>query len=62
VVLNLAVWFGLHTFLPNGTLDVFAVVVASAAFAGLQWFKVSVVWAVLVCGALGLAWKAYHGF
>lgn len=55
VVLNLAVWFGLHVFLPvAGGVDWFAVVVAVAAFAAMQWAKVGIVPIVAGAGLIGL--------
>ena len=55
VVLNLAVWFGLHVFLPvAGGVDWFAVVVAVAAFAAMQWAKVGIVPIVAGAGLVGL--------
>ncbi len=59
VVLNLAVWFGMHTFAPRpGELDWFALVVGAGAFAMMRRFKVGVVAVVLASGTLGLVWKA----
>jgi chromate transporter len=61
VVLNLAVWFGLHVFFPLGVparvVDWFAVMVSVAAFAAMQRWKVGIIPVVLASGALGLAWK-----
>jgi chromate transporter len=58
VVLNLAVWFGLHVFLPKtGVVDWFAVVVGVAAFVAMQRFKVGVIAVVIASGALGLGWS-----
>jgi chromate transporter len=60
VVLNLAVWFGLHVFSPlPKTLDRFALVVAVLAFVALQRFKVGVVAVVLASGAAGLVWSRF---
>jgi chromate transporter len=36
VILNLALVFALHAFLPAGRLDPFAIVMAAAAFLALQ--------------------------
>jgi chromate transporter len=56
VVLNLAVWFGIHVLFPaSGGADFFALGLAVAAFAALQWLKLEVVWVVLLGGAAGLA-------
>jgi chromate transporter len=58
VVLNLAVWFGWHTFLPEaGTVDWFAVAVGAAAFAALQRGKAGMITVVLASGALGWAYS-----
>jgi chromate transporter len=59
VVLNLAVWFGLQVFFPEGVkdfvrLDWFAVAICAAAFVAMQRFKVGVVEVVAASGALGL--------
>ena len=54
VVLNLAVWFGLHVFFPGGgKLDAFALSVAVAAFVAMQRFKAGVIAVVLGGGAVG---------
>jgi chromate transporter len=55
VVLNLAVWFATQTFRPAHVIDWFAVSLAAAAFVAVQWFKMSVVWLVVVSGLAGLA-------
>ena len=58
VVLNLAVWFGLHTLFPErGIVNWFAVVVGLVAFLGMWRWKWDVVPVVLGSGALGLI---YH--
>ncbi|MSU71506.1 MAG: chromate efflux transporter [Opitutus sp.] len=61
VVLNLAVWFGLHVFFPRSRtltdVDWFAVVVAGVACLAMQRFKVGVVTVVLVSGLVGLGWS-----
>lgn len=55
VVLNLAVWFGLHTLFPSaGGLNWFAVVVGLIAFIGLWRWKWDVLPVVLGSGVLGL--------
>lgn len=55
VVLNLAVWFGLHVLFPNdGRLDWFALAVATVAFAGMLRWKWDVIPVVLGSGVLGL--------
>jgi chromate transporter len=58
VVLNLAVWFGLHVFFPAaGGIDWFALVVSVAAFIALQRFRAGVIPVVLASGVLGLLWR-----
>jgi|UniRef100_UPI00404A6DD2 chromate transporter len=57
VILNLAVWFGHHVFLPmSGSIDWFAVVVCAAGFAAMQWAKWEVIPVVISGGVLGLLW------
>lgn len=62
VVLNLAVWFGLHVFFPEGVhrgvVNWFGVAVSAIAFAALQRFKLGVVPVVLGSGLVGWAWHA----
>jgi chromate transporter len=56
VILNLAVWFGLHVFFPTrGVIDWFALVVCAAAFVTLQRFKVGVIPIVVTSALLGVA-------
>jgi chromate transporter len=58
VVLNLAVWFGLHTIFPEANaVNWFAVIVGVVSFIGLWRFKWNVAAVILTSGALGLA---YH--
>jgi chromate transporter len=58
VILNLAVWFGWHIIHPGpGQWDGFAIVLGVAAFAGLQWRRWNVVYTILTCAALGVAWR-----
>jgi chromate transporter len=55
VILNLAVWFGLHVIFPQaGSVDWFSTAVAAAGFFGLWRLKWDVVWVVLGSGVLGL--------
>ena len=64
VVVNLAVWFALHAFFPEGVhggrIDGFAIAVGAAAFAAMQWFKLGIVSVVLLSGLLGLAWTWFN--
>ncbi|HKS37203.1 MAG TPA: chromate efflux transporter [Verrucomicrobiae bacterium] len=62
VILNLAVWFGLHVLLPvaneaTRSVDWFAAVVSAAAFIGMVKWKWDVVPVVLAAGALGLVYR-----
>jgi chromate transporter len=55
VILNLALWFGLHVIFPrNGNVDWFAFVVCSVAFFGMLRWKWNIVPVVLCSGLLGL--------
>jgi len=57
VVLNLAVWFGLHIFFPPAGIDWFALGLALAAFAAMLRWDLGIIPIVLAGGALGLAWR-----
>jgi len=57
VILNLAVWFGLHVLFPAGAVDWFAVAIAVIAFVGLVRWKWDVIPVVLGAGAAGLLWR-----
>ena len=58
VVLNLAVWFGMHVLSPNGkTVDVYAIAVASVAFVGMMKWKWGVIPVVFGAGLLGMIYK-----
>ncbi len=58
VILNLAVWFGLHVLFPGDhRVDGFAVAVSTVAFAGMVKWKWGIIPVVLGAGALGLVWK-----
>jgi chromate transporter len=55
VILNLAVWFGLHVIFPrSGNVDWFAVAVCAVAFIGMLRWKWDIVSVVLGSGLLGL--------
>jgi chromate transporter len=57
VVLNLAVWFGLQVLRTgDGSFNGFAAVIGLAAFAAIQWFKVSMVAVIAAAGAIGFIW------
>ena len=58
VVLNLAVWFGLHVLMPKGQpVNWFGVVVCVVAFVGITKWKWGIIPVVLGAGGLGLVWK-----
>jgi chromate transporter len=55
VVLNLAVWFGMHALFPGGAaVDWFALIVSLIAFLGLLRWRWGIIPVVLGAGALGL--------
>jgi chromate transporter len=58
VVLNLAVWFGMHALFPGGAaVDWFAVIVTLVAFLGLLRWRWGIIPVVLGAGALGLIYQ-----
>jgi chromate transporter len=58
VILNLAVWFGLHVLFPEGkAIDWFALVVGLVGFFGMLRFKWNVIPVVLGSGAAGLLYQ-----
>jgi len=58
VILNLAVWFGLHVLFPEGgTVDWFALALAAIAFIGMLRWKWEIIPVVLGSGMLGLVYK-----
>jgi chromate transporter len=58
VVLNLAVWFGIHVLFPDGkVLDWFALVLSAVAFIGMLRWKWDVIPVVIGSGLLGLIYK-----
>jgi chromate transporter len=62
VILNLAVWFGLHVLFPgtneaSRSVDWFAVVVSAAAFIGMVKWKWDIVPVMLGAGAIGLVYR-----
>jgi chromate transporter len=57
VVLNLAVWFGMHALFPGGNVDWFGFAVSALAFAGMLFWRWEIVPVVLGAGALGLVWQ-----
>ena len=62
VILNLAVWFGIHVLFPNkGQIDWFATVLAAIAFAGMVKWKWDIVPVVIGGGIAGLLYKMILG-
>jgi chromate transporter len=62
VVLNLAVWFAVHTVIPAaGPVNWFAVVTGLVAFVGMWRWKWDVIPVVLGSGLLGLVWHLVGG-
>jgi chromate transporter len=58
VVLNLAVWFGLHLLIPQpGQFEVYAALVAVAAFIGLQYRKWPMIPVILGSALLGMVYR-----
>jgi len=62
VILNLAVWFGLHVLFPvaseaNRSMDWFAVVVSATAFVGMIKWKWDIIPVVLGAGVVGLVYR-----
>jgi chromate transporter len=54
VILNLALWFGRETLVPPGSINIFGVVLAAAAFIALQWGKRDIIPVAGVAALLGL--------
>ncbi|MDB6076710.1 MAG: chromate transporter [Akkermansiaceae bacterium] len=58
VILNLAIWFGLHAIHPaEGRYDLFVAGVGLAAWLAMERFKLGVIPVLGVCGALGVLWR-----
>ena len=58
VILNLAVWFGLHVLLPSaGRVNWFGLIVCCSAFVGMVRWKWSIIPVVFGAGGLGLVWS-----
>ena len=59
VILNLAIWFGLHVLFPaDSGPDWFGICVCVAAFIALLRWKVDILWIVAAGCTLGIAWHA----
>src|SRR6185503_629248 len=62
VILNLAVWFGIHVLFPPGrAIDWFALAVSLIAFSGMLRWKWDIVPVVLGAGLLGLFYRMITG-
>jgi chromate transporter len=60
VVLNLAVWFGLHVIFPSdGMVYSFAILVGTVAFVGMVRWKWDIVPVVLIAGFAGLIFQDF---
>ncbi len=62
VIVNLAVFFAWHVFWPQGAqgpVDVVPVLIALAAFIALWRYGVGVIKLILICGAVGAAWRLW---
>jgi chromate transporter len=60
VVLNLAIWFGLHVLFPNdGSVNWFAAIVSAIAFVGMWKWNWNLVAVVLGSGLVGLVYKSF---
>jgi chromate transporter len=54
VVLNLAVWFGMHVLFPEGVaFNIFGAVVGLASFVAIQFFSLSIIVVILASAAIG---------
>ena len=62
VVLNLAIWFGLHVFHPQPyVIDWFAVLLSATALLALLRWKIGVVAVIIGGGMIGLLYKMIVG-
>ena len=60
VILNLAVWFGVHVIFPaTDRVDWFAVVICVIAFAGILRWKWNIIPVILGSGLAGLVWRLF---
>jgi chromate transporter len=62
VILNLAVFFAQHTFLPNGldgAFDFMSIAISAGALLALVRYKIGVIPVIAVCGLLGVGWKLF---
>lgn len=62
VILNLAVFFAQHIFLPdglNGKFDIISLVISASALLALVRYKVGVISVIAVCGLFGMGWRLF---
>ncbi len=60
VILNLAVWFGLHVLFPDGkNIDWFSLTIAAVAFLGMLKWKWDIIPVVIGSALLGLMWNFF---
>lgn len=62
VILNLAVFFAQHIFLPdglNGKFDIISLVISASALLALVHYKVGVISVIAVCGLFGMGWRLF---
>ena len=63
VILNLAIWFGVHVFCPApGTVDWFAIGLAVAAVLAMVLWKLEIFLVVIAGGLIGLIYRAIIGW
>jgi chromate transporter len=62
VVLNLAVWFGLHVFFPASVIvDWFAILLCAAAFVAILRYKIDIIPVIIGSAIIGLIYKFARG-
>jgi chromate transporter len=59
VILNLAVWFGIHVLIPANRIDWFAVTVSLIAFAGMLRWKWQIIPVIVCSGLAGLLFQLF---
>lgn len=57
VILNLAVWFGIHVMFPSGRIDRFAAIVCAIAFLGMLRWKWNIIAVILGSGLAGVIFQ-----
>jgi chromate transporter len=63
VVLNLAVWFGLHVIFPGkGVVDWFAIVVSAITFFGMVRWKLDILPVVFSAGFAGVIFRMFFSY